>query len=440
MSAEKPTSPQPHALRRERFMAAIGPDGVAVVFATSEKRRNSDVHHLFRSASDFYYLTGFREPDAILVLTPCRADGESTLFVLPRDPLKEQWNGKRLGVERAGEVLGVDHAYSIDEVAQVLPGLLAKRDTVYVNAADDPDIQSNLETWMDAAKGSGYEAPSDVQPLDDTLHELRLFKDASEIALMQEAADISSAAHQRAMQVCEPGMSELRLESELQHEFAVRGARFTAYPSIVASGENACILHYVENNDIIQDGDLVLIDAGCEYEYYAADITRTFPANGTFSAMQKDVFDLVLESQLAAIQQAKPGNVFTAPHDKAHEVLADGLRQLGVLSQSVDEILEKELQKPFTVHRVSHFLGMDVHDVGKREVDNIGRLLEPNMVLTIEPGLYFGTPETMPSLDPKWHGIGIRIEDDVLVTEAGNHVLTDGVPKTAAAIESLMNA
>ena len=426
-------------MRRQRFMAAIGPDAAAVVFATSEKRRNSDVDHLFRASSDFVYLTGFEEPDSVLVLTPNRADGEVTLFVRPRDVLKEQWNGRRLGVENAVNVLGIEQAFSIDDIDEILPQLLIERESLHVNLKDGNEIQTRMDSMLTGEASSNLKLPSESVDVGDTLHEIRVFKDNSEIALMRQAAEISVAAHKRAMRACKPGISELLLESELQHEFALHGTRYTAYPSIVASGENACILHYRENDATIQDGDLVLIDAGCEYRCYASDITRTFPANGKFSAVQKDVYDIVLAAQLAAIDNAQTGNQFTAPHNAAHRVLAEGLRELGVLTQSLDEILEKELQKPFTLHRVSHFLGMDVHDVGRREVDGEDRVLEPNMVITIEPGLYFGGPEAMPDVDLRLHGIGIRIEDDVLITADGNEVLTAGVPKTAADIEALMN-
>ena len=422
--------------RRQRFMAAIGPESVALVFATGEKRRNADVDYLFRPHSDFVYLTGFHEPDGLLVLAPGHATLEETLFVRPRDIAAEQWNGRRLGAERVKETLGIDNAFTVEEFNDVIPNLLDGRDVLHVD--DDVETSEQIDDWLSTMKEAEREPPQAREAMADTLHELRLIKSESEIATMQAAANISVAAHQRAMRYCKPGISELALESELQHEFALRGARFTAYPSIVASGANACIMHYIQNDATIQDGDLVLIDAGCEYRYYASDITRTFPANGRFTPPQRDVYELVLSAQLAAIDRAKTGNVFTDPHTTSTRILAQGLIDLGVLHGSLDEVLENELAKPFTVHRCSHFLGLDVHDVGKREIGGEDRVLEPGMVLTIEPGLYFGNAETMPDLDPKWHDIGVRIEDDVVVTESGNHILSADAPKSAADVESLM--
>ena len=423
--------------RRQRFMAAIGPESVAVVMSTGEKKRNSDVDYLFRPNSDFVYLTGFHEPDSVLVLAPGHATSEETLFVRPRDVEAEQWNGRRLGAERVPEFLGIDNAYTVEEIHQVLPNLWDGRDVLYIE--QDPEAESRIDVLLGATKTASLTPPNERASFEETLHELRLFKSDVEIKYMQTAANISAAAHTRTMQFCQPGTTELALESELQHEFAMRGARFTAYPSIVASGDNACIMHYVENDATVQDGDLVLIDAGCEYQCYASDITRTFPANGRFSSRQRDIYELVLEAQLAAIDSVATGNPFTCPHDTSTKVLAQGLADLGILKGSLDEILEQELAKPFTVHRCSHYLGMDVHDVGRREIDGKDRVLEPGMVLTVEPGLYFSTNESMPEFDPAWEGIGIRIEDDVLVTDSGNHVLTSDVPKRADDIESLMN-
>ena len=417
-------------------MASIGPESVALIFATGEKRRNADVDYLFRPHSDFVYLTGFHEPDGLLVLAPSHPTLEETLFVRPRDIAAEQWNGRRLGAERVNEELGIANAFTIDELEDVIPNLLDGRDVLHVD--QDPETCHQVDEWLSTMQEAGLQPPRSREAMDDTLHELRLIKSAFEISIMQEAANISVAAHQRAMQFCEPGITELALESELQHEFALRGARFTAYPSIVASGANGCIMHYIQNDATINDGDLVLIDAGCEYQCYASDITRTFPANGRFTSPQRDIYDLVLSAQLAAIDEAKTGHVFTDPHITSTRVLAQGLIDLGILHGSLDEVLENELAKPFTVHRCSHFLGLDVHDVGKREIDGEDRVLEPGMVLTIEPGLYFGNAETMPDLDPRWHDIGIRIEDDVVVTESGNHILSADAPKSAADVESLM--
>ena len=422
--------------RRQQCMAAIGPESVALVFATSEKRRNADVDYLFRPNSDFVYLTGFHEPDALLVLAPGHASHEETLFVLPRDIAAEQWNGRRLGADRVKEMLGIESAFTVEEIRELLPNLLDGRDILHV--VEDSETEPQVDVWIGATKAAGLRPPQDRASLADTLHELRIIKSEAEIERMLKAARISAAAHQRAMRFCRPGISELDLESELQHEFAMQGARFTAYPSIVASGTNACIMHYIQNDATIHDGDLVLIDAGCEYQYYASDITRTFPANGCYTSPQRDIYDLVLSAQLAAIEQVKTGHAFTDPHTTSTQILAEGLIDLGVLKGSIDEILENDLAKPFTVHRCSHFLGLDVHDVGKREIDGEDRTLEAGMVLTVEPGLYFGNAESMPDLDPTWHNMGIRIEDDVVVTESGNLVLSADVPKSASDIEALM--
>ena len=417
-------------------MASIGPESVALVFATGEKRRNADVEYLFRPHSDFVYLTGFHEPDGLLVLAPGHPTMEEALFVRARDVAAEQWNGRRLGAERVKETLGIENGFTVDEFSEVIPNLLNGRDALHVD--QDVETSNQVEAWLDSMKESGLAPPQARVELEDTLHELRLIKSQTEIETMQEAANISAAAHIRAMRYCKPGISELALESELQHEFALRGARFTAYPSIVASGPNACIMHYIQNDRTIEDGDLILIDAGCEYQYYASDITRTFPANGRFTPSQRAIYELVLSAQLAAIDQVKTGQSFTSPHNVSTRILAQGLLDLGILKGSLDEVLEHELAKPFTVHRCSHFLGLDVHDVGKREIDGETRILEPGMVLTVEPGLYFGNAETMPDLDPIWHDIGIRIEDDVVVTESGNLVLSVDAPKSADDVESLM--
>lgn len=427
--------------RRQRFMAAIGPEGVAVVYSGAEKARNSDVDYLFRPNSDFVYLTGFSEPEALLVLTPGHASGEVTLFVRPRDVQAEQWNGRRLGSERVPETLGIERAFNIGELKATLPHLLTGRDALHY---EQNGSGSQIHTWQEWSRDLRLRTPDTVLPLTDTLHEMRLFKTVSELEVMQRAADISAKAHKRAMRYCKPGVNEMELENELQHEFTRNGARFTAYPSIVASGENACIMHYIENNTTIGDEDLVLIDAGCELDCYASDITRTFPASGQYSAAQKDVYEIVLAAQLEAIDQVRVGKRFSDPHQAANRVLTQGLIDLGVLDGTLDENLESNAAAPFTVHRCSHYLGLDVHDVGKREVHGADRPLESGMVLTVEPGLYFGNFESCPQVDDYLRGIGIRIEDDVVVLDENpngqfNHVLSSGVPKQADEIETLMS-
>ena len=427
--------------RRQRFMAAIGPEAVAVISSGSEKTRNSDVHYLFRPNSDFVYLTGFNEPDATLVLAPGHTDGEATLFVRPRDIHAEQWNGRRLGSERVPEALCIKRAFDTTQLKDHIGPLLNEREALH---CDQSDVQSSIQAWLDWAREARLKPPETILPLTDTLHELRLYKSDAELELMQTAANISASAHKRAMRRCKPGMSEMDLENELQYEFTRLGARYTAYPSIVASGENACIMHYIENNRTIEDEDLVLIDAGCELGCYASDITRTFPANGRYSSVQRDVYEIVLAAQKEAIDQARIGNGFTSPHNAANRVLTQGLIDLGVLKGSLEENIEQDNAAPFTVHRCSHFLGMDVHDVGKRTLHSADRPLEAGMALTVEPGLYFGEFESMPPVEARFRGIGIRIEDDVVVTDERengkvNHVLTTDVPKSASEIEELMS-
>lgn len=436
-------NPIPHLeeykLRRERLMAAIGPDAVAIVAANSELPRNSDVDYRFRQDSDISYLTGFAEPDAVLVLAPGYSDGDSAIFVRPRDENLEQWNGRRLGKDRAPSVLGIDQAFNIDELdEQIIPYLTARK-VVHMHFGLRPEFDARFFGWLKAVQSKRLPGPSNFTLLRDTLHELRLFKSDHEVDQMQRAAEISAKAHVRAMQFTHPGITEHRVETELLSEFYSNGARHTAYPSIVASGENACIMHYTDNNAILQDGDLLLIDAGCEIDQYASDITRTFPINGKYSSEQRAIYDVVLEAQLAAVEAAKPRNAFTEPHETSQKILAQGLVDLGILSGSLEEVLEKETFKPFTVHRCSHWLGLDVHDVGAMEQDGEARKFEPGMVITVEPGIYVSPELCNNGVDNKWSGIGIRVEDDVLITEEGRRVLTSGVPKQADEIEELMH-
>lgn len=428
-----------HKLRREKLMAAIGPDSVAIVVANRELPRNSDVDYQFRQDSDFYYLTGFIEPDAVLVLAPGQSDGDSAIFVRPRDEHLEQWNGRRVGKERAPAVLGVDQAFNIDELDEQIIPYLAGRKVAHMHLGLRPEFDARFFGWLKTIQSKRLPGPTSFTLLRDTLHELRLFKSDLEIEQMQRAADISARAHVRAMQFTHPGITEHRVETELLSEFYSSGARHTAYPSIVASGENACIMHYTDNNAVLQDGDLLLIDAGCEIDQYASDITRTFPVNGKYSAEQRAIYDVVLEAQLASVDAVKPGNEFTESHVVAQKILSQGLIDLGILDGSLDEVMEKETAKPFLVHRCSHYLGLDVHDVGAMEQEGRTRKLEPGMVLTVEPGIYVSPEFCDNGVDDKWRGIGIRIEDDVLVTENGGRVLTSGVPKQADEIEEIMH-
>ena len=420
-------------------MAAIGPGSIAVVPAANETRRNSDVDHLFRQNSDFRYLTGFDEPDAVLVMTPCHPDGDVAMFVRPRDPAREQWTGFRLGKERAPDALNVDRAFDLSELSTEMPKLLEGRDTVHTVWNVNREFDDQLQQWFANLKGQRRQGPTQWTQLDLTLHELRLTKSQYEIDIMQRAADISVAAHEHVMRFCQPGLTEQRLESELLHAFSSRGARHTAYPCIVASGSNACIMHYVENSRTIEEGDLILIDAGCEVDCYGSDITRTFPSNGRFSSHQRELYEVVLEAQRQAIGVIKPGATFIEPHNVARKVLTEGLIDLKILNASLDEAMEENLAQPFLVHGCSHWLGMDVHDVGTRTVDGESRSLESGMVMTVEPGIYIQDSEEMRDVDECWRGIGIRMEDDVCVTQDGSEILTSALAKSVEEVETLMN-
>lgn len=426
------------ARRRRELIDHMG-SGVAIIPTAPERVRNKDVHYRYRPDSDFYYLTGFAEPEAVAVIVPGREHGEYILFCRERNPEKEIWDGYRAGQEGAVEKFGADDSFPIDDIDEILPGLLENRDKVYYSMGRNPEFDQHLMNWVNEVRAkarNGVHAPGEFVNLDYELHEMRLIKRAEEIKTMRKAAKISCEAHKRAMQVCKPGMYEFEVEAEFLHEFRRNGSTYTAYPPIVGGGANACILHYIENSDKLRDGDLLLIDAGAEVDYYAADITRTFPVNGRFTAEQKAVYDLVLAAQEAAIAQVRPGNHWNEPHEKAVQVLAEGLRDLGLLNGSTDELIEKGHYKKFYMHRTGHWLGMDVHDVGDYKIDNIWRELEPGMVLTVEPGLYIAGGDD--AVDKRWWNIGVRIEDDVLVTRDGCEVLTCDVPKTTDEIEALM--
>lgn len=432
-------SAQEFASRRQHLMQAVGPDAAVILPAAIHHHRNRDSEYRFRQHSNFYYLTGFAEPEAVLVLLPGRSDGEFVLFCRPRDREMEIWNGYRAGPEGAVANFAADQAFVINELAQRLPELLAGRRQIHAPMGEHPAFEQQLThvlVGLRARSRAGVAAPLSLQVLDATLSEQRLIKSAAEIALMQRAADISAQGHIRAMQLAAPGRYEYELEAELQHEFLRNGCTAPAYNSIVGSGHNACILHYNDNNKMLADGDLVLIDAGGELDHYAADITRTFPANGRFNAPQRALYDVVLAAQLAAINCVKPGASWQAPHDAAVRVLSQGLLDLGLLKGSIDDVIEQGLFRRFYMHRTGHWLGMDVHDVGDYQVNGNWRPLQAGMVLTVEPGLYIAPDDE--TVDQQWRGIGIRIEDDVVVTDSGNHVLTAAAPKTVAAIEALM--
>ncbi|HEX19851.1 MAG TPA: Xaa-Pro aminopeptidase [Acidiferrobacteraceae bacterium] len=424
--------------RRKEVMELMG-SGVAIIPTAPVRNRNSDVEYPFRADSDFYYLTHFPEPEAVAVLVPGREHGEYILFCREKNREKETWEGLRAGQEGACEFYGADDSFPIEDIDDILPGLLENRDKVFCIMGRFPDFDSRLMAWVNEVRNksrAGVNAPGEFVDFSHILHEMRLFKRPEEVRLMKRAARISTRAHMRAMQVTRPGMYEYEVEAELQYEFKKGGSVFPAYPPIVAGGANACILHYIENSAQLVDGDLLLIDAGAEIDGYAADISRTFPVNGRFSGEQKAIYELVLAAQLAVIEQVKPGNHWNNPHEAALRVLTEGLVELGLLKGDVDGLIEKEEYKRFYMHRTGHWLGMDVHDVGDYKLDDTWRLLEPNMVTTVEPGLYISAGSK--GVHKRWWNIGIRIEDDVLITRDGNEVLSKGVPKDPAEIEALM--
>lgn len=426
------------ANRRHDVMQHMG-GGVAIVPTAPVRTRNSDVDYTYRADSDFFYLTHFPEPEAVVVLVPDRPHGEYILFCRERDPERETWDGYRAGIEGACERYGADDAFPIDDIDEILPGLLENRDKVYCNMGRYPEFDTRLMGWVNdvrAKSRNGVHAPGEFVDLDHIVHEMRLFKRADEVKTMRKAAKISAQAHIRAMQVCKPGMHEYEIEAELLHEFRRNGSQYPAYPPIVGSGTNSCILHYIENESQMKDGDLLLIDAGCELDGYASDVSRTFPVNGKYSGEQKAIYELVLAAQLAAIDKVKPGNHWNDPHEASVKVLVEGLRELKLLKGSADKIIEKEEYRKFYMHRTGHWLGMDVHDVGDYKIDETWRLLEPGLVMTVEPGLYISAGEK--GVDERWWNIGVRIEDDVLITRNGCEVLSKDAPKEVSEIESLM--
>jgi Xaa-Pro aminopeptidase len=425
--------------RRKRLMDMIGSDSIAIIPTASVYIRNRDVEFPFRPDSDFYYLTAYPEPEAVAVLIPDRADGEFILFCRESDEEMETWHGRRAGLEGALEIYGADDAFPIEDMDDILPGLIEGHERIFYNMGSDQNFDQRVMAWVKQIRDksrTGVVAPDEFISLNHFLHDMRLYKSRLEIKLMRQAAKISSKAHQRAMQNCKPGMHEYQIEAELIHEFIRNGARAAAYPSIVGSGANGCILHYTENQDEINDGDLLLIDAGAEYHGYASDVTRTFPASGRFSTAQRQAYDLVLAAQLAAIEEVKPGNHWNDPHDAAVRVLTEGMVELGILKGDPEELIKDQDYTKYYMHRTGHWIGMDVHDVGDYKLDGEWRMLEPGMVMTVEPGLYL--PAGSRGLPKKWWNIGIRIEDDVLVTKDGYEVLSKDAVKHADEIEGLM--
>ncbi len=420
-------------------MAQMEPNSIALLASAPARMRNGDAEYLYRQNSDFYYLTGFTEADALLALIPGRKQGEAVLFCQQKNKEKELWTGVLMGPDVACEELLFDDAFPITDIDDILPGLIEGRDRVYYSMGKDDQFDNQVMDWVKVIRSKakmGAHPPSEFLVLDHLLHELRLIKSANEVKLMEQAAKISAEGHKRAMAYCKPGIKEYELEAELLHAFTRNGSRAPAYSSIVAAGDNACILHYNENNAEVKEGDLILIDAGCEYEHYASDITRTFPASGKFTTEQKAIYELVLNAQSAAIEAIAPGVPWDEPHKISVKIITRGLVKLGLLKGRTSQLIKSEAYRDFYMHKVGHWIGMDVHDVGDYKIDDSWRLMEPGMVTTVEPGIYI-SPDNK-KVQKKWRGIGVRIEDDVLVTKKGYRILSNGIPKTVQEIESFM--
>lgn len=425
--------------RRKNLMALMGENSVAILPAAPVRIRNRDCDYPYRQDSDFYYMSGFTEPQAVMVLKPGRKHGEFIMFCRERDPERELWDGYIAGPERVCEQFGADDAFPIGDIDDILPGLLEGCDKVYYSMGSNPDFDNQVMSWIKVIRSkvrNGAQPPNEFMVLDHFLHDMRLFKSKREIQIMKRAGRISADAHVAAIKSCRPGLQEYQLEGVYINHFMQQGSRSPAYSTIVGGGTNACTLHYIDNSDTLRDGELVLVDAGCEYEYYAADITRTYPVNGEYTPEQRALYQIVLDAQAAAIKQVKPGNHWDQPHQAAVKVITKGLLNLGILKGRLNDLIKKEAYKPYYMHKTGHWLGLDVHDVGDYKVGGEWRLLEPGMVLTVEPGLYIA-PQAA-GVAKKWRGIGIRIEDDVVVTKDGCEVLTDRVPKEIEEIERLM--
>ncbi len=423
--------------RRSDLMDQIGEDAIAIIPSSELKIRNRDAEFAFRQDSDFLYLTGFNEPEAVAVLVPGREESEYILFCREKDPKTELWTGRMAGLLGAVENYGADDAFPIDDINDILPGLMENRNKVFYSVGNNQDFDNKVISWVNSLRAkvrNGVQAPHEFISLDVSLHEMRLFKSPQEQALMRDAAKVSVGAHQRAMKICRPGMMEYEIDAEYMHEFRKSGM-VPAYTSIVGGGGNACILHYIDNNQKLNDGDLVLIDAGAENQGYASDITRTFPVGGKFSEEQRILYQIVLDAQYAAIEVAKPGNRWIDPHDAAVRVITAGLLENGLLKGDLEELISENKYFPFYMHKTGHWLGLDVHDVGDYKISEEWRELEPGMTLTVEPGIYVSPND---DIDKKWWNIGIRIEDDVLITETGNEVLTGALLKEVDDIESWM--
>jgi Xaa-Pro aminopeptidase len=429
------------AQRRRALMDRLGPGAAAVFPAAPIAVRSNDVEYPYRQDNDFLYLTGFLEPEAVCLLLPGHPREEFVLFVRPRNPEREAWTGRRAGVEGAVTVCGAQMAYTIDKLDEKIGEHVSEREHLYYTFGRDTLFNERVVGWMrqwQQLRPRSGKGPTAVLDPAEIVHELRLVKSEQELACMRTAIEIAAAGHAAALRTVRDGLYEYEIEALLDYTFRKRGGSGPAYPSIVAAGANATILHYTTNDQRMRAGDLLLIDAGAEYAGYCADITRTFPVSDRFSAAQRAVYDIVLQAQLAAIEVIRPGARVDEPHARAIGVLVDGLRALGLLAGERQEIIDKELYRPFYMHRTSHWLGLDVHDTGKYKVEGHPRILEPGMVLTVEPGIYISPDRT--EVPDQYLGIGVRIEDDVLVTASGHEVLSSAVPKQPADIEALRAA
>ncbi|MBL6899581.1 MAG: Xaa-Pro aminopeptidase [SAR86 cluster bacterium] len=422
--------------RRDLLADKVLEDSAIIVSAASVKSRISDTEYSYRQDSNFYYLSGYEEPESLILIRPNQDKERFVIFCRDRDPLREQWDGFRTGQEGVIQDYGADAAYSINSIDEIMPKLLEGTKNIYFSMSAPCGVDAKISSWIEDIRKntrSGAEPPQNLLSLDSILHEMRLIKESDEMDLMKKAANITTEAHIRAMQSVRPGMYEYQLEAEYLYAFNKNGARSPAYNSIVGGGNNSCILHYVENNAELKDGDLVLVDAGCEYQYYASDVTRTFPVNGKFSPEQREIYSIVLEAHKQSMEQAKPGNKWNLMHEKSVEVIVEGLLSIGLLQGSRDEIIDKGEYSKFYMHRIGHWLGMDVHDVGSYKQDGDWRPLEEGMVMTVEPGIYI--LDSMEGVDDKWKGIGVRIEDDIAITESGFEILTPDVPRTIEEVE-----
>ena len=417
-----------------------GEESIIILQAAPPSLRNNDVYYSYRQDSDFLYLTGFQEHDALLVLIPEEKDGKCILFCRERNPEREMWDGRMVGLEAAVSEYGMDEAFDIKQAESRLQELLRDTERIYYDLGRDPMFDQRLIGWLNDFRGKArktFHAPEEIHALDHMLHDMRVYKSREELSVMRRSAKVAIEAHENAMRMCEPGINEADIHASLMQTF-IRHQCEQSYLPIVGGGANACVLHYIANSDILNDGDLLLIDAGAEYDGYASDITRTFPVNGKFSPEQRDLYDVVLAAQSAAVEKARAGNQWQDVHDAAIHVAAEGMIELGILAHGLEEELESKGYKQFYVHNTGHWLGLDVHDVGEYTIDGHSRELEPGMVLTIEPGIYIGPEES--SVEECWRGVGIRIEDNIAITSDDARILTDGLARTVNEIEELMAA